>query len=66
MQQQIDAGRIRDVSVYYRDLLDGPWFGINESVEYNPASMMKVPVMVAEVTYLKLFHEVMYLLFIEQ
>jgi len=47
VQRQIDAGRARDVSVYYRDMLDGPWFGINETVEYNPASMMKVPVMIA-------------------
>lgn len=47
VQRQIDAGRVRNVSVYYRDLLDGPWFGINEALEYNPASMMKVPVMVA-------------------
>lgn len=47
VQRQIDSGRVRNVSVYYRDMLDGPWFGINETVEYNPASMMKVPVMIA-------------------
>ena len=47
VQRQIDSGRVRNLSVYYRDLSDGPWFGINESVEYNPASMMKVPVMIA-------------------
>ncbi|WP_041245534.1 serine hydrolase [Geotalea uraniireducens] len=47
VQWQIDNGRVRNLSVYYRDLSDGPWFGINEKVEYNPASMMKVPVMIA-------------------
>jgi beta-lactamase class A len=47
VQQQIDTGRVRNLSVYFRDLSDGSWFGINEGVEYNPASMMKVPVMIA-------------------
>jgi len=47
VQKQIDSGLVREVSVYYRDLLDGPWFGINENAEFNPASMMKVPVMIA-------------------
>jgi beta-lactamase class A len=47
VERQIQSGRARQVSVYFRDLLDGPWFGINERVPYNPASLMKVPVMVA-------------------
>lgn len=47
VQRQIQSGRVRDVSVYYRDLHYGPWFGINEDREFNPASMMKVPVMIA-------------------
>ena len=47
VQRQIDGGRVRNLSVYYRDLSDGPWFTINENVEYDPASMMKVPVMIA-------------------
>lgn len=47
VQQQFDSGRVRNLSVYYRDLSDGPWFAINEDVRYNPASMMKVPVMIA-------------------
>ncbi|MBI5741411.1 MAG: serine hydrolase [Nitrospirae bacterium] len=38
---------VQEVSVYYRDLHDGPWFGINEDREFNPASMMKVPLMIA-------------------
>lgn len=46
VQEQIKSGKVFEVSVYYRDLLDGPWFGINEQVKYNPASMMKVPIMI--------------------
>lgn len=42
-----DGTRVRHISVYYRDLGDGPWLGINEHQKFNPASMMKVPVMVA-------------------
>jgi beta-lactamase class A len=47
VRDQVRAGRVRDMSVYYRDLMDGPWFGVNEGRKYNPASMMKVPVMIA-------------------
>lgn len=38
---------ITDVSVYYRDLNNGPWFGINEKESYSPASLLKLPVMIA-------------------
>ncbi|MBI2064727.1 MAG: serine hydrolase [Candidatus Yanofskybacteria bacterium] len=38
------------ISVYYRDLNKGKWFGVNEDEEYNPASMLKVVVMIG---YLK-------------
>jgi beta-lactamase class A len=47
IKKKLDSGQVRNVAVYYRDLHDGPWFGINENTEFNPASMMKVPVMVA-------------------
>jgi beta-lactamase class A len=47
VNEHTDGVRIRRVSVYFRDLLDGPWFGINEGYEYDAASMMKVPVMIA-------------------
>lgn len=47
VKKRIDGKKICSLSVYYRDLLDGPWFGINEKEEFNPASMMKVPVMIA-------------------
>jgi beta-lactamase class A len=34
-----------NVSVYARDLNNGPWIGINERALYESASLMKVPVM---------------------
>lgn len=47
VEDQIASGKVREMSVYYRDLLDGPWFGINEKRKYDPASLLKVPVMIA-------------------
>jgi beta-lactamase class A len=38
------------ISVYFRDLNLGRWTGVNEDVEYDPSSMMKVAVMMG---YLK-------------
>jgi len=39
-----------DVSVYYQDLNTGSWTGVNENGLYDPASMLKVTVLMA---YLK-------------
>lgn len=47
VDEAIAQRRAARVSVYYRDLIDGPWFGIHEDAPYNPASMMKLPVMIA-------------------
>jgi len=46
----IDIKRAKEVSVYYRDLNNGPWFGINEGENFSPASLLKVPLLMA---YLK-------------
>jgi len=35
------------VSVYFRDLTNGFWFGINEREKFSPASLNKVPVLIA-------------------
>ncbi len=42
-----DRGTITSASVYYRDLNNGPWFGINEQEKFTPASLIKVPMMIA-------------------
>ena len=47
VDRQIKMGQVQEIAVYFRDLHDGPWFGINEDKEFDPASMMKVPVMIA-------------------
>lgn len=47
VDEAIAQRRAARVSVYYRDLIDGPWFGIHEDAPYNPASLMKLPVMIA-------------------
>ncbi len=39
--------KVTSVSVYYRELTTGRWFGINEEETYSPASLMKVPIMIA-------------------
>lgn len=35
------------VSVYFRELNNGPWIGISENEPYSPASLLKVPIMIA-------------------
>lgn len=42
---------INDISVYFRDLNNGPWIGINEKDAFSPASLLKLPI---AITYLKL------------
>jgi beta-lactamase class A len=39
------------ISLYYRDLKNGPWLGINEQQSYSPASLLKVPIMIAYYKY---------------
>lgn len=47
LQKQIDtaeaAHQITTASIYFRDLSNGPWLGINESEEFFPASLLKIP-----------------------
>lgn len=51
IQQIIDAqkqaGLITRASVYYRNLDTGDWIGIDQNATYYPASLLKVPVMIA-------------------
>lgn len=46
--EQIKAERkLTEAAVYFRDLNNGPTFGIDETGEFFPASLLKVPVMMA-------------------
>ena len=37
------AGRLEEGSVYFRDLVHGPVFGVNELSDFAPASLLKLP-----------------------
>jgi len=50
INQQINTKNISFASIYFRDLNNGPWFGINEKEYFTPASLVKVPVLI---TYYK-------------
>jgi beta-lactamase class A len=42
---------ISEVAVYYRDLNNGPAFGVNETTQFIPASLLKLPVAMAYCVY---------------
>jgi len=43
----ISEDQVDRVSLYFKDLNNGPWFGINEKANFSPASLLKVPVMIS-------------------
>lgn len=47
LQQKIDEGVLTEGSIYFRDLDNGLWFGVNAEMAYSPASLLKVPIMIA-------------------
>ncbi len=47
IDSQKNSGSLSDASVYFYDLNLGRWIGINENEKYNPASMLKVVIMVS-------------------
>ena len=47
IQKEITSKNIESASVYYRDLTTGLWVGINENAVYSPASLLKVPYLIA-------------------
>jgi beta-lactamase class A len=49
--RKVGEGKAGIVSVYFRDLNNGPWFGINEKEPFIQGSLLKVPVMMG---YLKM------------
>jgi len=51
IERQRDGGYITNAAVYFRDLSNGPTMGINQYMDFVPASLLKVPLML---TYLRL------------
>lgn len=47
INQETDKKNITFGAVYYRDLNNGPWIGVNENELFSPASLIKVPLMIA-------------------
>lgn len=43
----IQSGDASVVSVYFRDLNNGPWFGINMDAPFSPASLLKLPLLMS-------------------
>lgn len=50
IERNVAEGKLISASVYLRDLETGRWMGVNEDVQYAPASLLKVALMT---TYLK-------------
>lgn len=47
IEQRKRERRLIHVSVYFRDLMNGPWFGIGEKELFTPSSLLKLPIMIA-------------------
>ena len=45
IQDKKDDNTVSDVSIYFRDLDNGPTLGINEQTLFSPASLLKMPLM---------------------
>lgn len=43
--------KITGTAIYFSDLANGPWIGVNESKKFTPASLLKVPILI---TYYKI------------
>lgn len=40
-------GDLTEGAVYFRELIGGPWFGINEDKKFSPASLLKLPLAIS-------------------
>lgn len=54
IQSKIKEDEVSEISIYFRDLKNGPTLGINEHALFSPASLLKLPVLL---TYLSLAEE---------
>lgn len=51
IEQRIATGEIRRASLFYRDLSTGRWFSIHPDISFAPASLLKLPLVVAYYKY---------------
>jgi beta-lactamase class A len=47
----VAAGEVTEAAVYFRELNNGPAFGVNQDIDFTPASLLKLPVMMAYLKY---------------
>ncbi len=47
VELQTKNGTVSDVGVYYRDLSNGPWFGVHQGGDFSPGSLLKVPLLMS-------------------
>jgi beta-lactamase class A len=47
VDEQLEEEQAAAISVYFRDLDNGNWFGIRENEPFSPESQLKVPLMIA-------------------
>ena len=47
IQEKIDDEEVTSVSVYFRDLENGNWFGIRADEKFSPENQLKLPVLIA-------------------
>lgn len=47
VEQMKQQSNISEMAVYLRDLNNGPWIGVDEDKNFSPASLLKIPVMIA-------------------
>ncbi len=47
LEKQKKKNETTHISVYFRNLNNGNWFGVNEKEEFSPASLMKLPLLMA-------------------
>lgn len=43
----VQAGGVDELSVYFRDLHNGPWFGEDVEKQFTPASLFKLPIAIS-------------------
>jgi beta-lactamase class A len=47
IDKSLSTQQVSHISVYFRDLNNGPWFGFGEKETFIPGSLLKVPLLIA-------------------
>ncbi|MBI5634834.1 MAG: serine hydrolase [Nitrospirae bacterium] len=47
IQEIVSEKKAETIALYFRDLNNGPWFTVGETENFAPASLLKVPLMIA-------------------